>query len=70
MDEEFKKKYLLYDLIQEKTKRILKKTNLTYRYDSKNQTNFHNYIDGKHNFLIIVRTMKDHIFGAFSTSKF
>lgn len=70
MDQEYDKKYLLLNEIQKATNKKILKTPFLYRLDLKNTASFHNYIDGKENFLIIVKTSKDSIFGAFSTSKF
>jgi hypothetical protein len=62
-------KYQLFNLIQSKMyNNQIKKTKFLYKFDLKNPTSFHTYIDSVNNFLIIVKTPKN-IFGAFSTSK-
>ncbi len=48
----------------------IKKTKLLYKYDINNSASFHNYIDGKRNLAIIVRTAQDKIFGSFSTAEY
>lgn len=59
----------MLDLIQQKTKKNIKSTSIIYRLDFLNKVTFHNYIDGKENIVVIVKTSKGSIFGGFSTAK-
>jgi len=46
------------------------KTKLLYHYDEENKTNFHTYIDGKANIVIIIKLKNGFFLAAYSEDSF
>jgi hypothetical protein len=67
---EDEQRYFLVDLLQSHERNAIHQTKLLYRWDPLNNTNFHRYIDGFQNILLLVRTTNDCLIGAYSESAF
>ena len=63
------KEYLV-EMLQMKNKFTIKATNLLYKFDPLNKTNFHKYIDNKQYIVLIIRSSQDYLFGAYSQPAF
>jgi hypothetical protein len=61
-------KELLKTEIEAFTHRKIYRTKLIYKFDPINKVNFHRYIDGYMNILLIVRTSSGHFLAGFSES--
>ena len=48
---------------------MINNTRLLYRYDHRNKTNFHEYIDGIEGIALIIKSKKGFLFGAYYSGK-
>jgi len=53
-------------MLSNKLNNNIKNTQLLYKFDPYNKTNFHRYIDDKKHIVIIIRSTQNYIFGAYS----
>jgi len=63
--EEFDKEYLT-EVIQSRLQSRILSTKLIYRYDTLNKVNFHKYIDGKENLVVLVKLTNEYTLGAWT----
>jgi hypothetical protein len=63
---DFEKKEILIDKLKEFVEGGALKTKLLYRTDPLNKTNFHKYIDGKNNILLLTRLTNGYVIGGYS----
>lgn len=54
------------DEIQTFTGQKVVETRMFHKYDQKNLNNFHIYVDGKPNFLVLVKLVNNMVLGGFS----
>lgn len=52
------------------SKKVIKSSKILYRYDEKNLTNFHSYIDNYENILLVVELLNGRFICAFSSAPF
>lgn len=48
---------------------MINSTRLLYRYDPRNKTNFHEYIDGVEGLALIVKSKRGFLFGGYYSGK-
>jgi hypothetical protein len=67
--EEFDKEFLT-EVLQNRLKTRILSTKLIYRYDTLNKINFHKYIDGKENIVVIIKLANEYRLGAWTQGAF
>ena len=68
-EEEFNKEYLT-EVLQNRLRTKIVSTKLIYRYDTLNKVNFHKYIDGKENLVVLVKLSNEYMLGAWTQGAF
>ncbi len=63
-------KRFLKESIQRHTKSAIMRTKLIFTYDRHNKTNFHTYLKGKTNIVVIVRMVNGYYFACYSEAAF
>ena len=69
LDEQPESKKYLKEVLENKYKSKLFKTQLVYKYDPLNKTNFHEYIDNKEGIFVLAKVGNEHIVGGFYNGK-